>query len=66
MLGWYGGTTLTHIYMGGTYSDPYMKMTKAGQFTFKYTPKVGSVDVALTSDLPTFTYNSTTKTLTIS
>lgn len=36
MLGWYGGTSgLTHIFMGGTYSDPAMKMTKAGVFTFK-------------------------------
>lgn len=36
MLGWYGGTSgLTHIFMGGTYSDPAMKMTGAGVFTFK-------------------------------
>jgi hypothetical protein len=35
MLGWYGGTSLTHIFMGGTYSDPAMKMTAAGLFTFK-------------------------------
>ena len=36
MLGWYGGGTgLTHIFMGGTYSDPAMKMTPAGNFTFK-------------------------------
>lgn len=48
MLGWYGGTSgLTHIFMGGTYSDPAMKMTKAGQFTFKNAPLVGSVAVSL-------------------
>lgn len=48
MLGWYGGTNgLTHIYMGGTYSDPSMKMTKSGQFHFKYTPKVGITNVSL-------------------
>lgn len=35
MLGWYGGTSLTHIFMGGTHSDPAMKMTAAGLFTFK-------------------------------
>lgn len=36
MLGWYGGTSgLTHIFMGGTHSDPAMKMTGAGVFTFK-------------------------------
>lgn len=38
MLGWYGGASgLTHIFMGGTYSDPAMKMTPAGNFTFKNT-----------------------------
>ena len=48
MLGWYGGANgLTHIYMGGTYSDPYMKMTKDGQFHFKYTPKVGAINISL-------------------
>ena len=41
MLGWYGDNSgLSHIYMGGAYSDPFMKMTKSGQFTFKYTPDV--------------------------
>ena len=36
LLGWYGdGAGLIHIYMGGAYNDPYMKMTKAGLFTFK-------------------------------
>ena len=50
MLGWYGGTGgLNHIFMGGTYSDPAMKMTKDGQFTFKKAPKVGSDTVALQS-----------------
>lgn len=53
MLGWYGNASgLTHIYMGGTYSDPFMKMTPAGQFTFKNAPKVGSTDVALKTDIP--------------
>ena len=53
MLGWYGSASgLNHIYMGGTYSDPYMKMTPAGQFTFKNRPKVGSSDIALKSDIP--------------
>ena len=38
LLGWYGnGAGLIHIYMGGSYSDPYMKMTKEGSFTFKNT-----------------------------
>ena len=56
MLGWYGnGSGLIHIFMGGAYNDPYMKMTKAGQFTFKNTPKVGTTNVALTSDIPTTT-----------
>lgn len=54
LLGWYGGATdLTHIFMGGTYNDPAMKMTKNGYFTFKYRPKVGTVEVALKSDIPT-------------
>lgn len=54
MLGWYGGATaLNYIYMGGSYSDPYMKMTPAGQFTFKNTPKVGTTNVALATDIPT-------------
>jgi hypothetical protein len=48
MLGWYGGASgLTHIFMGGTYSDPALKMTGAGQFTFKNTPYVGSTLVSL-------------------
>ena len=51
MLGWYGSATgLNHIYMGGTYSDPFMKMTPAGVFTFKNTPYVGSNLVALAKD----------------
>ena len=54
MLGWYGGATdLTHIFMGGTYSDPAMKMTPSGQFTFKYTPKVGTTNVALATNATT-------------
>jgi hypothetical protein len=53
MLGWYGNASgLTHIYMGGTYRDPFLKFTPAGQFTFKNTPKVGSTDVALKTDIP--------------
>lgn len=44
MLGWYGGTSgLTHIFMGGTYSDPAMKMNSSGEFTFKKTIK-GSIN----------------------
>lgn len=51
MLGWYGGDSgLTHIFMGGTYSDPAMKMTPAGQFTFKNAPKVGTTSVALATN----------------
>lgn len=54
MLGWYGGATgLTHIYMGGTHSDPFMKFTTDGQFTFKKTPKVGTTSLATTSDVST-------------
>lgn len=54
MLGWYGNASgLTHIFMGGTYSDPAMKMTPAGQFTFKNRPKVGTSYVALKSEIPT-------------
>lgn len=50
MLGWYGSASgLTHIFMGGTYNDPALKMTGAGEFTFKTTPKVGTVDVALSN-----------------
>lgn len=46
MLGYYGGASgLTHIFMGGTYSDPFMKMTKAGQFSFKNLPTLGTGDV---------------------
>lgn len=53
LLGWYGGETdLTHIYMGGAYNDPYMKMTKDGYFTFKYRPKVGTTEAALITDIP--------------
>lgn len=38
MLGWYGGANnLTHIFMGGTYSNPAMKMTPDGTFTFSKT-----------------------------
>lgn len=59
MLGWYGGASgLTHIFMGGTYSDPAMKMTPAGQFTFKSTPKVGSTNVALESSLSNYVTNA--------
>ena len=54
MLGWYGGVSgLTHIFMGGTYSDPAMKMTKNGQFTFKNVPNVGTDALALAKDIPT-------------
>lgn len=35
MLGWYGVASLSHIFMGGSYSDPAMKMTASGLFTFK-------------------------------
>lgn len=35
MLGWYGSASLSHIFMGGSYSDPAMKMTASGLFTFK-------------------------------
>lgn len=36
MLGWYGSATgLNYIFMGGTYSDPSLKMTGAGDFTIK-------------------------------
>lgn len=56
MLGWYGSATgLNHIYMGGTYSDPFLKFTPQGQFTFKNTPRVGTKDIALKSDIPSFT-----------
>ena len=65
MLGWYGGTSgLTHIFMGGTYSDPYMKMTKAGEFGFKNVPKVGTTNVALTTDIPTSLKNPNAITFT--
>ena len=39
MLGWYGskGDGLYHIFMGGSYSDPAMKMDASGNFTFKNT-----------------------------
>ena len=39
MLGWYGSYSggLTHIFMGGTYDNPAMKMTPAGVFTFANT-----------------------------
>ena len=54
MLGWYGGATgLTHIYMGGSYDDPFMKFTSDGQFTFKKTPKVGTASLALASEVST-------------
>lgn len=61
LLGWYGSAAnLVHIFMGGTYSDPAMKMTPAGIFTFKNTPYVGSTKVSLeghTHDyLPKTTY----------
>ena len=53
MLGWYGGSTLTHIYMGGAYNDPYMKMTAAGLFTFKNQVTInaaqGTAPLAVTS-----------------
>ena len=65
MLGWYGGTGgLTHVFMGGTYSDPYMKMTKAGEFGFKNVPKVGTTNVALTTDIPTSLKNPNAITFT--
>lgn len=39
MLGWYGSKTdgLYSIFMGGSYSDPAMKMDASGNFTFKNT-----------------------------
>lgn len=61
MLGWYGGASgLTHIYMGGTYSDPFLKFTPQGQFTFKNRPRVGTSDIALKSDIPTESSGSIT------
>ena len=61
MLGWYGGASgLTHIYMGGTYSDPFLKFTPQGQFTFKNRPRVGTSDIALKSDIPTESSSSIT------
>lgn len=52
ILGWYGGTGgLTHIFMGGSYNDPAMKMEKNGQFTFRYSPKVGNKTIATVEDL---------------
>lgn len=60
MLGWYGGATnLTHIFMGGTYSSPAMKMTPAGIFTFKnaivgsITGEAGSVEWSNVKNKPT-------------
>jgi hypothetical protein len=53
MLGWYGSTSLNHIYMGGAYNDPYMKMTAAGLFTFKNQVTInaaqGTAPLAVTS-----------------
>ena len=69
MLGWYGSASggLTHIFMGGSYDDPAMKMTPAGVFTFKNTIQgnisgsAGSVAWSNVSGRPTqlsqFTYN---------
>ena len=69
MLGWYGSASggLTHIFMGGSYDDPAMKMTPAGVFTFKNTiygsisGSAGSVAWSNVSGRPTqlsqFTYN---------
>ena len=39
MLGFYGshGNGLYHIFMGGTYDNPAMKMDPSGNFTFKNT-----------------------------
>lgn len=58
MLGWYGGASgLTHIFMGGTYSSPYMKMTKAGQFTFNtevILNKVGTLKIPTASGGTTY------------
>lgn len=43
MLGWHGSASgLTHIFMGGSYSNPAMKMTPNGVFTFS-SPIVGSI-----------------------
>lgn len=53
MLGWYGSTSLNHIYMGGAYNDPYMKMTATGLFTFKNQVTInaaqGTAPLAVTS-----------------
>ena len=53
MLGWYGGTSLEHIFMGGSYNDPAMKMTAAGLFTFKnqvtFNAAQGTAPLAVTS-----------------
>ena len=52
VIGLFGGTGgLEYVYMGGSYSDPFMKMTKDGQFTFKITPKVGTESVVLQSSI---------------
>ena len=42
---------LTHLYMGGSSNDPYLKMTKNGYVSFKYTPKVGDNALALAKDV---------------
>lgn len=51
-LGAFGdGRGLSYFFMGGTYDNPHLKFTGSGQFTFKYTPQVGSTNVALITDL---------------
>ena len=53
IIGWYGSQSdgLSHAFMGGSYNDAAMKMTKSGEFTFKYVPKVGNDSLVTTNDI---------------
>lgn len=61
MLGFYGGTSgLTHIWMGGpndSYSNPAMKMTADGKFTFKHV-----IDASISGNAATATLAETATT----
>lgn len=59
MLGFYGASgALIHFFMGGTYNNPYFKMTPDGVATFKNSVRLPSISSADGSK--TYTLNSST------
>lgn len=62
LIGWYGNTEgLIYMYMGGTYSNPYMYISKSGDIWFKNIPTVNGASLITTNDLDSAINNFKTK-----